>query len=545
MVGCSEDVSGMSREAMTCLIHELRVHQIELKMQNEELRRIQGDLEKTRDRYTHLYDFAPVSYFTLNEKGFVEEANLTAASLLGLERATLIGSPLSRYIVREDQDVYYLHRKRLLETGEHQSFKLRVMKKDGRDVYVNLACEILTENDSDLKHIRIVASDITLQTELENRLRQAQKMEAIGTLAGGIAHQFNNALSVIMGNIDLLSEAFCADRDVNQIAAQMEGSVSRMANLTRQLLAYAKGGKYQAQVMPLSRLVRETIPLLEHNIKSSVYVETNLPNDIRSVQVDRTQMQMVLSAVLANASEAIKNEGRIFITARNETIDDDSIRKHSFLKPGRYSTLTIEDDGAGMDLETSNRIFEPFFSTRFPGRGLGMAAAYGAIKNHNGFITVASAVNEGTAVKIYLPSVDTASEKIEKPRDEPPKGTHTILLIEDETIVLEVNQALLEKLGYRTLVARTGKEALHIADSFDGNIDLALLDLMLPDMAAEEIYRRIMTARPGLKVVICSGYSIEGKAREIIDGGAQGFIQKPFSLQQLSEKLKGVLDDPA
>ena len=200
----SDEIAGMSTKDMAKMIHELRVHQIELKMQNEELRRIQEELEEARDRYSHLYDFAPVGYLTVNEKGIVEGANLTFATLMGMERSAVVGKPFSRFIQREDQDVYYLNVQRLLESGDLQSFKLRLVKNDGSDFFTNLECMLIRENDSAPKQIRIVVSDITEQKELEWRLQQAQKMESIAKLAGGIAHQFNNALFVITATTDLL-----------------------------------------------------------------------------------------------------------------------------------------------------------------------------------------------------------------------------------------------------------------------------------------------------------------------------------------------------
>ena len=200
----SGEIAGMSTKDMAKMIHELRVHQIELKMQNEELRRIQEELEEARDRYSHLYDFAPVGYLTVSEKGIVEGANLTFATLMGMERSAVVGKPFSHFIQREDQDVYYLNLQRLLESGDLQSFKLRLVKNDGSDFFTSLECMLIRENDSAPKQIRIVVSDITEQKELEWRLRQAQKMESIAKLAGGIAHQFNNALFVIVATTDLL-----------------------------------------------------------------------------------------------------------------------------------------------------------------------------------------------------------------------------------------------------------------------------------------------------------------------------------------------------
>ena len=251
----------------------------------------------------------------------------------------------------------------------------------------------------------------------------------------------------------------------------------------------------------------------------------------------------MISAILANSSEAIEGKGRIRINCRNESITDMEAKGFSGLKTGPYVVLTIEDDGHGMDRETSKRIFEPFFTTRFHGRGLGMAAVYGIVKNHAGWIAVDSEPGQGTKVSIYLPAGGTHVKEAEKTETEPLKGTGTILLIEDDETVMDVCHTMLTRLGYRVLEAKTGKESVTIARSFDGDIDLAILDIILPDIGGKDLYPILMEACPGLKVIVCSGYSIDGPAREILDAGAQDFIQKPFSIERLSIKLKMILED--
>ena len=224
-------------------------------------------------------------------------------------------------------------------------------------------------------------------------------------------------------------------------------------------------------------------------------------------------------------------------------VDEDFAKQRPGLKPGYYVCVTIEDDGKGMDKETRAGIFEPFFTTKFQGRGMGMAAVYGIVRNHDGWIYVESELGKGTTVQIYLPAIEIEVEKPIKAKAEVVTGSGTILMIEDEDVVIEVTQAMLEMLGYLVMVAKTGKDAIHIAETFDGQIDLALLDIKLPDMEGGKVYPLIMEARPNLKVIVFSGYSIDGPARKILDAGAQDFIQKPFSIATLSEKLKEVLED--
>ena len=384
--------------------------------------------------------------------------------------------------------------------------------------------------------------DITEIKNMERQLGKAQKMEAIGTLAGGVAHEFNNALMGIMGHIELLKMNFSDDGGIDKQLESMKGAGHRMSRLTAQLLAYAEGGKYQPKDLKLDDFVIETLPILQHNLSPTVRVETVFPKDISHIKADHAQMQMVLSAILANSNEAIEDEGIIRITAENKDLDEDFTKQHPGLKPGLYVSLSIEDDGKGMDEETKIGIFEPFFTTKFQGRGMGMAAVYGIVMNHDGGISVDSELGKGTVVQIYIPAIEIEVEKSKKAKAEVTTGTGTILMIEDEDVVIEVTQAMLEMLGYRVMVAKTGKDAIHIAETFDGQIDLVLLDVKLPDIDGRNLYPLIMKARSNQKVIVCSGYSIDGPAREILDEGAQDFIQKPFSVTTLSEKLKEVLE---
>ena len=384
--------------------------------------------------------------------------------------------------------------------------------------------------------------DITERKQMEEELLKAKKLESLGVLAGGVAHEFNNALMGVMGNIELLKMDLPEDERRDRYFEAMKDSSHRMSHLTDQLLAYAQGGKYQPKDLKLDDFVIQTLPILQHDLSPAVRLETHFSKDIPHIKADYAQMQMVLSAILANSNEAIEEEGLIRITAENEDLDEDFTKQYPGLKPGSYVCLTIEDDGKGMDEETKDGIFEPFFTTKFQGRGMGMAAVYGIVKNHDGRIYVESELGKGTTVRIYLPATEIEVEEPKKAEVEVIRGSGTILMIEDEDVVIEVTQAMLERLGYRVMVAKTGKDAIHITETFNGQIDLALLDIKLPDMEGGKVYPLIMEARPDLKVIVFSGYAIEGPARKILDAGAQDFIQKPFSLATLSEKLTEVLE---
>jgi PAS domain S-box-containing protein len=518
-------------------------------------------LRESEKRYRLLFEHSPIGTGAFAD-GKVISINkametITGYSLEELKKINLADT----YENPED-------RRALLEAinryGSVVDYPVRLKRKDGTLYDVLLTISQVHHLGSE-ELFQTICVDVSKRKQaeeekkkLETRLQQAQKMEAIATLAGGIAHEFNNTLVGITGNIDLLQMELPDSENISKYAERMKNSTHRMAHLTNQLLAYARGGKYQPKYMSLNKFVEETLPLIKKTIDPSIHIEMDLPDNIFNVYADLTQMQLVVSAILNNSAEAIEGKGRIRITTNNEEIIEEFVKTHPGLKPGPYACLTIEDSGKGMDEETRSRIFEPFFTTKFRGRGLGMAAVYGIVKNHSGWISVDSQLGKGTVVRIYLPAivplrgtqarraglpaVKVQVEEKERPKIEPIKSEGTILVIEDEDIVIDVILQMLDSLGYRILLAKTGKEAINIAKSFDGDIDLALLDIVLPDLAGKEAYSRIMEARPNLKVIVCSGYTIDGPPQEVLDIGAQGFIQKPFSYTTLSEKLKEVLE---
>ncbi|MDY6853218.1 MAG: PAS domain S-box protein [Thermodesulfobacteriota bacterium] len=671
-----EEVMPVDQKNIQRMIEDLQIHQVELELQNDELQRIQLELEEARDRYFRLYDFAPIGYFTISDKGMILEANLTGAEMVHKERELLIGRPFFRFIHRDDRDLFYIHIQKLFRTKARQRCELRLLKLNGSEFYVQLEStvahdlsghtkclwtavsniherkevesrlekseeryhdlyenapdiyftvaqdgtilsinrfgadyigycrdelpgrplwsivhgdhiEALQKQVSDLFHKReqtmelafhvvrrdgsllwihgrtllmidetgssnrllLICRDISGQKaaeeermEMERQLQEIQKMESIKTLAGGIAHEFNNALCGISGNIDLLHMKLPQDKDIFEYIEGIKASTARMSDLTSQLLAYARRGKYQPRSTSINDIVTDTVSLIKRNINPTIQFETVLTKDIPNISADFGQMQMAISDVLYNASEAIQNQGCIRIVTSVEEADEAFVKYHHTLTPGLYTCLTIEDNGRGMNEETQNRIFEPFFSTKFEGRGLGMASVYGIVKNHNGWISVYSHEGKGTAVKIYLPAIETVVKRAKKPEtDMDFARVGTVLVIEDEEVVMEVTREMLEELGHSVLEARTGNEAIDIVLNFESDIDLALLDIKLPDMDGGEIYPFIKEARPKMKVLVCSGYALNGPIEEILASGAQGFIQKPFSFATLREKLKEVL----
>jgi len=531
----------------------LRTRNIQLAKEIDERKRAQEQTQFRKAYFEGLVDNMPDAIAMFDDAGMITEVNSRFTGMFGYSEKEAVGKNISDLVGPPDRlEEAHAYRRRIT-SGEIVDVETVRMSKDGSLIDVSLRSAPVIVDHHRIGHF-VIYRDISPRKQaeiersrLESQLQQSRKMEAIATLAGGIAHQFNNALTAIIGNLELLEIEHCGDGKILPQLRDMKTSGHHMAHLTSQLLAYARGGKYNVTTLCLSDFAADTLPLLEHTLKPGIRVETDFPPDIRRIKADRTQMQMVLSALVSNATEAMDGPGRIRISARNIDVDPTLMRDFPDLKPGPYVCLSIADDGKGMDSETRQRIFEPFFTTHFFGRGLGMPAVYGIVTNHQGIIEVDSELGKGTEVRIYLPAISAGIIDTERPETTkaPGKRLHvgrgTILVIEDEPAVMDLTRTVLERLGYRVLEATTGKEAIDIANSFNGAIDLALMDIKLPDMTGNQVYPRIMKARPEMKVLVCSGYSIDGPAHEIIAAGAQGFVQKPFSVLTLSEKLKEAL----
>ncbi|MFH1242575.1 MAG: PAS domain S-box protein [Pseudomonadota bacterium] len=510
-----------------------------------EKKKTEAELIQTKNLLQNILNSSTDAISATDLKGNIILPSAKSVELLGYDSNELIGSKIYDRYENGIEDARRIM-KELMEKGELRDYEMKLKRKDGRLLEVSVSASLLKNEYKETIGTLGIYRNISEKKRLEAQLQQAKKMEAIATLAGGIAHQFNNALTSITGYAGLLEMDFLKNEKVMKYVQAMKASAHRMAHLTGQLLAYARGGKYNPQALSLTDFIEDTLPLIQHTIKPDIRVETDLPVETWSVEADGTQMQMVLSAIVANSNEAIEGPGRIRISTRNLEVNQRQLSGHPGARPGPYVCLSIQDDGKGMDEQTKSRIFEPFFTTHFIGRGLGMASVYGIINNHGGWIEVDSESEKGTEVRIYLPVIEPEAEAEVQEGTVPGAGIElsggqrNVLVIEDEEDVMTITREALERFGYRVLEAKTGSEAVEIARTFDGNIDLALLDIKLPDMSGGKVYPLIMEARPKLRVIVCSGYAIDGPAQEILDAGAEGFIQKPFLVSTLAEKLKEV-----
>jgi PAS domain S-box-containing protein len=384
--------------------------------------------------------------------------------------------------------------------------------------------------------------DITESKRLEAQFQQAQKMEAVGTLAGGIAHDFNNLLMGAQGNISLMLLDIDSSHPHYERLKNMEKLVQSGAKLTSLLLGYASKGKYEVKPLDLNQLVEETCDTFGRTRKE-ITIHRELAEGLFAIEADRVQIEQVLLNLFVNAADAMPGGGDLILKTVNMTHDDMKGGPYD-PKPGNYVLLTVTDTGMGMDKETMERIFDPFFTTKEMGRGtgLGLASVYGITKGHGGYIEVDSDKAQGTTFSIYLPASGKKVEKAVKAPERYIRGTGTVLLVDDEDIILEVGKELLEGVGYRVLLARDGKEAIEVYRKRQDEIDIVLLDMVMPNMGGGEAYDRMKEINSDIKVLLSSGFSIDGEASDILERGCDGFIQKPFRMNQLSGKIRDILE---
>jgi len=429
-----------------------------------------------------------------------------------------------------------------MNTGQAARIEAKGVRDDGATFTAIVHAFPAFGPDQEVAGFIQVVEDITEQKRLKAGLQQAQRMESIGTLAGGIAHDFNNLLMGIQGNVSLMLMHLDSTHPHYERLKRIDSQVDSGARLTAHLLGYARKGRYEIRPIDLGQLVEETAETFGRTRKD-ISIHRELAEGLPVIEADRGQIEQVLLNVFINAGDAMPDGGKLTLKAVNRSHLD--MRQGLYEpKPGQYVLLTVTDTGTGMDDKTQTRIFEPFFTTKEMGRGtgLGMASAYGIIKGHGGYIDVHSRLGKGTTFSIYLPASSKSVGRNERPVKLPQKGNESVLLVDDEEEIRRVGQELLEAMGYSALLARDGREAIELYAKKQEDIDIVLLDIVMPNMGGSETYDKLKEVNPEVKVLLLSGYSIDVKAAEILDRGCNGFIQKPFGAEELSAKIRQILD---
>jgi PAS domain S-box-containing protein len=484
------------------------------------------------------YKDAGQRYIRVNRR-FCEILGVPIDEILGKSDAQLFSE--NGFVQRNDLTV--------LRTGQAILNRSEVIETpNGRkDILIDRIPD--KDSDGNVRGIISFALDVTEskrtaaeKKRLEAQFEQAQRLEAIGTLAGGIAHNFNNLLMGIQGNAAVMLMDTAPTHPHFDKLRTVEKLVQSGAKLTTQLLGYAREGRYEVRPISLNHMVRETAETFG-STKREITIHQDLSEDLCAMEADPGQIEQALLNLCVNAAEAMPQGGDLFLKTGNVTHEDLAHKPYK-AKPGKYVCLSFRDTGIGMDRKTMEHVFEPFFTSRGLGKGtgLGLASVYGIVKAHGGYIDVHSDIGHGTTFEIFFPAIEKEPLKETSPGQGFLKGTETVLLLDDEDIVLNVGNEMLRKLGYKVLAARSGREALETFHTRQDEIDLVILDMVMPDMNGGDVYDRIKKIKPEVKVLLSSGYSLEGQAAEILERGCDGFIQKPFNLSVLSERLREILE---
>ena len=525
------DTERLSEAEVRKLAHELQVYQIELEMQNEELRKSSNELEDSRDRYSRLYDFAPIGYLTISEKGLILEANLTFALMLGMERGSLIKKQLSTFITREDQDIFYLYHKQVLITKKQEMCELRMMKKDGKQFHAQLESEIVLDHND--HQCRIIVSDITERKKMEEALIQSEKLKSLGILTAGISHEFNNLLAVILGSAELLNAGFEDDQELKKgLSAIIKASYDG-AEIVKGLLSYVKSqGKDISEfiffdIRPLLIEAINFTTLRWKNMAQAKGIDYKIDREgmreIPEVLCNTTELREVFTNIINNALDAMPDGGRLsFSTSSNE----DTV------------FICISDTGIGMSEDVKKNIFDPFFTTRRPlGTGLGLSISYGIITRHGGKIEVESEDGKGTTFNLSLPIRKDVVQKVVPP--EPDRRAVVrklrILVVDDNEDVCEIMYGVLARGGHDVKTVDDGVEAIALAGKEE--YDLVLCDLLMPKIHGYEVIKAIKKLDKIPKIGIMTGWNEKLKPMGGEDYKVDFILKKPFKHAELAKHI--------
>ena len=519
---------------------ELRVHQIELEMQNEELRSTRERLEASQARYFDLYDLAPVGYLTLSKGGRILEANLTAATLLGVARSSLPGHQFSRFILNDDQNIFYFLIRDLSKTALPQTCEVRMMTKNAAPFWARLEAAV-AKDEGGAPSWRILVSDISERKRAQEESFARQKLESVGTLASGIAHDFNNLLGGVMAQAELALEEYQAGSSPEQELKRIRDGAIRGSEIVRQLMIYAGKESEAIDLVDVSDVARDMVELLKVSVSKHALLETDFGQDLPAVRGSAGQIQQIVMNLVTNASEALDDRsGVIRVTTRHLKIDRaEGISKG--IAEGDYVQLEVTDTGRGMSSEMQAKVFDPFFTTKSGGHGLGLGVVRGIVRGLGGAIHVASQLGRGTTFEIFLRStgiVAGASGPVPSIRESGPSPLATVLFVEDDDGLRVPVSQILRRRGFEILEAANGTDAINLLRANGVKIDVMVLDMTIPGPSSREVGAVAADARPGLKVVLTSAYD-EKTVRTRV-GAAQdcGFIRKPFQVEELIQTLR-------
>ena len=533
-------------------IAALRQEIAQLSARVAELEAAEARSSEIQERITRLADIVESSDDAIIGKdlnGVVQSWNKGAQRVYGYTAEEMTGNPMSMLLPpdRPNEEDSILAQIRAGQRVDH--FETERVRKDGRTVQVSLTISPIKDRGGRILGASHIARDVSQRRALEQHLRQTQKLESLGVLAGGIAPDFNNLLTGILGNATLAMDSLAAPDPNCRLLADVVKAAESAADLTRQLLAYAGKGRFVVQAVNLSDLIREIRGLIQSSISRTVEVRLELAEDLPAIEADIAQIQQVIMNLVINGAEAV-GEGRngtVVVRTYARQVDEREIENDSrtgHLKPGLYADLEVRDSGCGMDEATMARIFDPFFTTKFTGRGLGLAAVLGIVRAHQGALKVESVVGQGSVFRVLFPAFAGARHKLAiESAAGPLQGMETVLVVDDEEIVRKTARNALQMYGYTVLAARDGQEGVELFRKHKDQIDLVLLDYTMPVMGGEEALRRIKELQPDAKVLLSSGFNEVETVKRFSGQGLAGFIQKPYAASELIRRIRGALGE--
>ena len=536
------------------LLSHIEYQTEEIKKANMELReevRIREEsenaLRESEEKFRDLFEKSSDHLYLHDLEGNLLRSNLAFKNECGYDEEYLHLRNIKDLMPDWYRNKFKEYLKRVIEKGHDEGIMI-LLTKDGRELVIEYKNSLILDSEGKPAAVRGAGRDVTERIKVEEQkhkldmqLMRMQRMQAVGTLAGGIAHNFNNLLMGILGNASLASLEIDPDHQVQRNLENIRTLVESGSKLTRQLLEYSKGERNEVEQVSVSILIKKVSETYGETRKD-IGVHYQL-DDRGIIDADRGQIEQVLMNLLKNAAEAMPSGGDLFL--ETDIISSLEIADKGFKAgTGEYVRIVIRDTGIGMDDGTIEHIFEPFFTTKglTRGAGMGLATAYGIIRSHGGHIDVQSSKGEGTTFSIYLPASAKGTGKDTPGEQEIIYGHETILLVDDEKVILDTSERLLRYLGYTVIKAQGGREAIEIFSSDSGHIDLVILDLVMPEVGGELVFDTLVKIKKDVKVILSSGYGIDSKTRDVIDRGCKGFIQKPFDIKELSSKIREVLE---
>ena len=502
-------------------------------------------LQESEKRLNTILESSPNPVVVYDTEGTPHYLNPSFTNSFGWSLAELKGKRIP--FVPEDQKTISASKiNELYRFATPVSFLTKRLTKQGSILDVIISAALIKNFDEKPSGMVVSITDITKQMILETQLQQAQKMESVGRLAGGVAHDFNNMLSIVIGRADIILEEVKPGQPFYNDLMEIRKAGSRSADLTRQLLGFARKQTVAPRVIDLNKTVESMLKMLQRLIGEDIDMAWIPVDKLWQVKIDPGQIDQILANLCINARDAITGVGKVTIETGRAVFDEAYCRNHAGFAPGEYAILAVSDNGCGMDTETLSHLFEPFFTTKEQGKGtgLGLATVYGIVKQNDGFINVYSEQGQGTTFKVYLPRhMAKAAPVLEKGPDKPTgRGHETVLLVEDESAILEMTTMMLKRQGYTVMGASTPGEAIRLATEHAGEVHLLMTDVVMPEMNGRDLARNILSLYPGLKCLFMSGYTANVIAHHgVLDEGVN-FIQKPFSKSDLAVKVREVLD---